>query len=69
MRRQSTRESCQPTSRLAEIDEFEASIAKLTENIIDFTKAVELDAVVSKAIALRQAEKAKNTETIRPSLC
>jgi len=49
----------------AEIDQLEASIAKLTEDITDLTKAVaELDAAVSKATALRQAEKAKNTETI-----
>ena len=44
----------------AAIDELEASIAKFTEDITDLTKDVaELDAAVYKAIALRQAEKAK----------
>jgi prefoldin subunit 5 len=52
----------------AEIDQLEASIAKLTEDITDLTKAIaELDAAVSKATKLRQAEKAKNTETISDS--
>merc|ERR1719421_2398822 len=49
----------------AEIDELEASVAKLTEDIADLNKAVaDLDAAVAKATALREAEKAKNTETI-----
>merc|ERR1712178_230898 len=49
----------------AEIDQLEASIAKLTEDISELTKAVaELDAAMAKATKLRQAEKAKNTETI-----
>merc|ERR1719230_474752 len=49
----------------AEIDQLNASIAKLTEDISELTKAVaELDAAMAKATKLRQAEKAKNTETI-----
>merc|ERR1740133_497560 len=47
---------------------LEASIAKLTEDITDLTKAVaELDAAMAKATSLRQEEKAKNTETISDS--
>jgi cell division septum initiation protein DivIVA len=49
----------------AEIDQLTASIAKLTEDISELTQAVaELDAAMAKATELRQAEKAKNTETI-----
>merc|ERR1719324_645557 len=49
----------------AEIDELEATIAKMTEDITDLQQAIaELDAAVKKATAIRQAEKAKNTETI-----
>lgn len=49
----------------AEIDELEATIAKMTEDITDLQKAIaELDAAVKEATAIRQAEKAKNTETI-----
>merc|ERR1719161_2956781 len=49
----------------AEIDELSASIAKMTEEITDLQKAIaELDAAVQKATAMRQTEKAKNTETI-----
>jgi chromosome segregation ATPase len=49
----------------AEIDELEASIAKLTEEITDLIHAIQdLDAAVKKATEIRQAEKAKNTETI-----
>merc|ERR1719174_1026104 len=49
----------------AEIDELEASLAKLTEDITDLTKSVsELDAAMAKATKLRQEEKATNTETI-----
>merc|ERR1719240_2502032 len=52
----------------AEIDQLEASIAKLTEDINELTKAVaELDAAMAKATALRQEEKATNTETIKDS--
>merc|ERR1719498_732866 len=48
-----------------EIDQLEASIAKLTEDIKDLTQAVaELDAAMAKATKLRQEEKAKNTENI-----
>merc|ERR1719504_463257 len=50
----------------AEIDELEASIAKLTEEIAELTTAVaELDAAMAKATEIRQAEKAKNEETIK----
>jgi len=49
----------------AEIDLLETSIAKLTEDITELTKAVaDLDAAMAEATKLRQAEKAKNTETI-----
>merc|ERR1719183_904501 len=52
----------------AEIDQLEASIAKLTEDINELTKAVaDLDAAMAEATKLRQAEKAKNTETISDS--
>merc|ERR1719171_3185433 len=50
---------------MAEIDQLEADIAKLTEEIAELTKAIaELDAAMAKATAIRQAEKAKNAETI-----
>merc|ERR1719310_2487512 len=49
----------------AEIDELTSSIAMLTEQITELTQAVsEIDAAVAKATAIRDAEKAKNTETI-----
>merc|ERR1719238_2707649 len=49
----------------AEIDELEASTAKLTEEIVELTQAVAgLDAAVAKATKIREEEKAKNTETI-----
>jgi len=49
----------------AEIDELQASIAHLTEQITELTEAVAaIDAEVAKATAIREAEKAKNTETI-----
>merc|ERR1719174_111430 len=49
----------------AEIDELEASITKLTEDITELTDAVaELDAAMAKATNLRNAEKAKNQDTI-----
>merc|ERR1719434_257000 len=52
----------------AEIDELEASIAKLTEEIAELTTAVaELDAAMAKPTEIRQAEKAKNEETIKDS--
>jgi len=50
----------------AETDELEASIAKLTEDITELTKAVAaLDAAMAEATQLRQAEKEKNTQTIK----
>jgi archaellum component FlaC len=52
----------------AEIDELEADITKMTEEITDLQKAIaELDAAVKKATAMRETEKAKNTETIADS--
>merc|ERR1719160_211710 len=49
----------------AEIDELTSSIAMLTEQITELTQAVsEIDAAVAKATKIRDAEKAKNTETI-----
>jgi len=49
----------------AEIDELNASISKLTDTIGDLSESVaELDAAMAKATKIRQAEKAKNTETI-----
>ena len=56
----------------AEIDQFEASIAKLTEDITELTKAVaELDAARTKATKFCQEEKAKNTACVYAymSLC
>jgi len=52
----------------AEIDQLESSLAKLSEEITDLTKAVaELDAAMSTATKLRNEEKEKNTETIQDS--
>merc|ERR1719191_109321 len=49
----------------AEIDELQADIAKLTEEITELTDAVAaLDAAIAKATKIREAEKAKNAETI-----
>merc|ERR1719323_484515 len=50
----------------AEIDQLEASIAKLTEDIGDLTAAVaKLQEDMAEATKLRQEEKAKNMETIK----
>merc|ERR1719161_104559 len=50
---------------MAEKDELEASIQKLTEEIEALSKAIEeLDAAMAEATKLRQEEKAKNLETI-----
>jgi len=52
----------------AEVDELKAAIAMLAEQIAELTKAVaELDAAMAKATEMRQAEKAKNEETIKDS--
>merc|ERR1719174_3127307 len=52
----------------AEVDELKAAIALLAEQIAELTKAVaELDAAMAKATEMRQAEKAKNAETIKDS--
>merc|ERR1712178_82489 len=49
----------------AETDELQASISKLTEELTALTKAVaESDAAVVKATSIREAEKAKNPQTI-----
>jgi hypothetical protein len=63
---QTRKEKTDATEALtAEVDELEASIARLTEEITNLTKAVgELDAAIEKATGIRQAEKEKNTETI-----
>merc|ERR1719378_1051390 len=50
----------------AEIDALQASIAQLTEEIAELTTAVaELEAAMAKATEIRNAEKAKNDETIK----
>jgi len=50
----------------AEIDQLEASIAKLTEDIAELSKALaKLDADMSEATKLRQEEKATNEATIK----
>merc|ERR1719446_15623 len=52
----------------AEVDELKAAIALLAEQIAELTKAVaELDAAMAKATEMREAEKAKNEETIKDS--
>eukprot|EP00746_Dinoflagellata_sp_MGD_P149027 gnl/MRDRNA2_/MRDRNA2_81130_c0_seq8.p1 gnl/MRDRNA2_/MRDRNA2_81130_c0~~gnl/MRDRNA2_/MRDRNA2_81130_c0_seq8.p1 ORF type:complete len:698 (+),score=219.08 gnl/MRDRNA2_/MRDRNA2_81130_c0_seq8:83-2095(+) len=49
----------------SEIDELQASIAKLTNQITELTVAVaDLDQAVATSTKIREAEKAKNTETI-----
>merc|ERR1719161_1887896 len=49
----------------AEIDELEASIAKLTEQISELQAAIKaLDEAVAKATKIRATEKAKNADTI-----
>merc|ERR1719161_2025964 len=49
----------------AEIDQLEASVATLTQDIADLTSAVaELDAALAEATEIRNAESAKNTQTI-----
>merc|ERR1719324_1194039 len=50
---------------MADIDELQASIAKLTEEINELTAAVAaIDEAVAKATKIREAEKAKNADTI-----
>merc|ERR1719386_220369 len=49
----------------AEVDQLTALIAKLTAEIAELTKEIaEIDAAVKKATADREAEKAKNAETV-----
>merc|ERR1719473_697472 len=50
----------------AKIDDIEATIAQLTEDIAELNAAVaELVAAMAKATEIRQAEKEKNTETVK----
>merc|ERR1719487_647418 len=50
----------------AEKDKLDSSIAGLTDDITELTKAIaDLDAAMSKATELRTEEKAKNTATIK----
>merc|ERR1719413_234321 len=52
----------------AEIDQLEASVAKLTEDISEQTQAVaKLDADMAEATKLRQEEKATNEQTVKDS--
>merc|ERR1719436_293453 len=52
----------------AEIDELQASVAKLTEDLAATHKAVsELDTAMAKATTIRMDEKAKNEMTIKDS--
>jgi len=66
---QTRKEKTQSVETLhAQIDQLEASIAKLTEDITELTGAVaDLDSAMAKATELRNAEKAKNTETVGDS--
>merc|ERR1719163_2600864 len=49
----------------AEVDQLEASLANLSAEIADLTQAVaELDAALAEATTIRNAEKAKNDQTI-----
>merc|ERR550537_1266348 len=49
----------------AEIDELTASIAKATQEITDLTAEIaDIDKAVAEATAIREEEKAKNTQTI-----
>merc|ERR1719230_929335 len=49
----------------AEVDELTASIARLTDEITELSGAVTaLDAAIAKSTGIREAEKAKNTQTI-----
>lgn len=53
----------------AEIDELEASVAKLAMDIKSLTKEIaELDAAVAEATGIRTAEKAKNEVTIKDAV-
>merc|ERR1719408_390891 len=49
----------------AQLDQLKADITQLAEQIADLTSAIaEIDAAVAKATKEREAEKAKNKETI-----
>merc|ERR550514_211319 len=49
----------------AEIDQLGASIAQLTSEIGELTEAVaQIDAAVAEATSIRNAEKAKNSQTV-----
>mmetsp|Transcript_59030 Transcript_59030/g.127084 ORF Transcript_59030/g.127084 Transcript_59030/m.127084 type:complete len:654 (+) Transcript_59030:59-2020(+) len=50
----------------SEIDELEASIAKLSKQISELSNEIkEMDEAVAKATSIRNAEKEKNTETVK----
>merc|ERR1719399_2191215 len=50
----------------ADIDGLDASIGNIVEEITELTKGVaDLDAAVQKATAIREAEKAKNANTVK----
>jgi len=65
--KQTRQEKTEAVERLrSEMDELDASIAKLTEDVGELSKAVsELDTAMADATKLRQEEKEKNTETIK----
>merc|ERR1719247_2469687 len=50
----------------AEVDELEATIGQLSAQITELTQSVaDLDAAIAEATSIREAEKAKNAETIK----
>jgi len=52
----------------AEVDELEASIASLSSELADLSAAVAaLDAAMAEATSIRNAEQAKNTQTVKDS--
>jgi len=67
---QTRREKTEAVETLhAEIDELEASGAKLSEEIAGLSHALsELDGAMAKATRLRQEDKAKNFETIKDAM-
>lgn len=64
---QTRKEKTQAVETLhSEMDELEASIAKISEEVADLTKEVaELDSAMAQATELRQKEKSKNSETVK----
>merc|ERR1719199_2274467 len=50
----------------AEVDELEATIGQLAQEITELTQSVaDLDAAIAEATSIREAEKAKNAETVK----